>query len=139
MEQVTSELENLLLGPENEVDEFLLKGEISQAAQLSLSVLASAKVKTECGQNVPTDIQFHVRKVNKCSKASRNFLSIVSVPIKTLAFRFMRHKKKECLVAGGSCWLHTRSQASFSSKHSIQVLSRSVENMTSHFSTKYIA
>lgn len=67
LEQVSSELEKLFLGPENEVDEFLLKGEISQAAQLSLSVLASAKEKTECGQTVPVDIQHQVRKVNQGS------------------------------------------------------------------------
>lgn len=45
-----------------DMDEFLGKGEIIQAAQLATLVLKSAKESknTECGQSLPRDVQNNV-------------------------------------------------------------------------------
>ena len=43
-------LKSLVLGEGNQLDQFLRKGEVSQAAQLALSVLKTANEKTDCGQ-----------------------------------------------------------------------------------------
>lgn len=47
-------------GEDSKLDVFLRKGEIGQAAQLALSVMASAREKTECGQSLPSDVQNQV-------------------------------------------------------------------------------
>ena len=49
-EKVEKRLKSLVLGEGNELDQFLRKGEVSQAAQLALSVLKTANEKTDCGQ-----------------------------------------------------------------------------------------
>lgn len=58
LEEVKDNLNNLIV----DMDEFLGKGEIIQAAQLATLVLKSAKESknTECGQSLPRDVQNNV-------------------------------------------------------------------------------
>ena len=48
-------------GDGNKLDGFLNKGELAQAAQLSLSVLKSANEKNDCGQTLDPDFKNLVR------------------------------------------------------------------------------
>ena len=52
---VANKLKSYVLGEGNKLDEFLNKGELSQAVQLSLSVLKSANEKNDCGQTLDPD------------------------------------------------------------------------------------
>lgn len=63
LEEIGENLNSLIV----DMDEFLGKGEIVQAAQLATLVLKSAKESknTECGQRIPSDVQNNVSsKVN---------------------------------------------------------------------------
>lgn len=57
IENVANQLKNVVIKENNKLDEFLRKGEISQAAQLSLSVLKASNEKTECGQELSLDVK----------------------------------------------------------------------------------
>lgn len=45
-------MKSLLVGEGNKLDAFLNKGEISQAAQLAMSILKVANAKSECGKGL---------------------------------------------------------------------------------------
>lgn len=45
-------MKSLLVGEGNKLDGFLNKGEISQAAQLAMSILKVANAKSECGKGL---------------------------------------------------------------------------------------
>ena len=55
-DEVAIKLKGFIVGESNKLDEFLNKGELSQAVQLGISVFKSANEKSECGQELdPTD------------------------------------------------------------------------------------
>ena len=54
---VAIKLKSYVIGEGNKLDEFLYKGELSQAAQLSLSVLKSAHEKNDCDQALDPDVK----------------------------------------------------------------------------------
>ena len=58
---VAIKLKSYVLGEGNPLDGFLTKGELSQAVQLSLSVLKSANEKNNCGQELDPDAKALVR------------------------------------------------------------------------------
>ena len=58
---VATKLKSYVLGDGNKLDDFLNKGELSQAVQLSLSVLKSANAKHDCGQTLDPDVKKLVR------------------------------------------------------------------------------
>ena len=58
---VAIKLKAFVLGEGNPLDGFLNKGELSQAVQLSLSVLKSTNEKTDCGQTLNADVKTLVR------------------------------------------------------------------------------
>ena len=62
-ENVANQLKSVVIDENNKLDEFLRKGEISQAAQLSLSVLKASNEKTECGQELNLDVKLLVSGV----------------------------------------------------------------------------
>lgn len=62
VEEVANKLKSFVVGEDNKLDEFLRKGEISQAAQLSLAVLKAANEKTDCGQELSSDAKQLVSK-----------------------------------------------------------------------------
>lgn len=62
VDQVATKLKSYVLGDGNKLDEFLNKGELSQAVQLSLAVLKSINEKNDCGQIHNSDLQRLVRK-----------------------------------------------------------------------------
>ena len=51
-DEVAIKLKGFIVGENNKLNEFLNKGELSQAVQLGLSVLKSANEKSECGQEL---------------------------------------------------------------------------------------
>ena len=56
-DEVAIKLKGFVVGEGNKLDEYLNKGELSQAVQLGISVFKSANEKTECGQELdPNDI-----------------------------------------------------------------------------------
>lgn len=55
VEEVSNKLKGFVIGDESDLDEFLKKGEISQASQLAITVLKSADEETECGQTLSLD------------------------------------------------------------------------------------
>ena len=55
VEHVANKLKNFVIGEESNLDGFLKKGEISQAAQLAITVFKSANEKTDCGQTIDED------------------------------------------------------------------------------------
>ena len=57
VDEVAARLKSYVLGDGNKLDEFLNKGELSQAVQLSLSVLKSVNEKNDCGQTHYLDFQ----------------------------------------------------------------------------------
>lgn len=57
IDKVATKLKSYLLGDGNKLDEFLNKGELSQAVQLSRSVLKSVNEKNDCGQTHNSDLQ----------------------------------------------------------------------------------
>lgn len=57
IDEVATKLKSYVLGEGNKLDEFLNKGELSQAVQLSLSVLKSVNEKNDCGQTHDSDLQ----------------------------------------------------------------------------------
>ena len=52
LEEVANKLKGFVVGEGNKLDEYLNKSELSRAVQLGISVLKSAKTKTECGQEL---------------------------------------------------------------------------------------
>ncbi|KAL9954039.1 hypothetical protein ACROYT_G041527 [Oculina patagonica] len=54
---VATKLKSYVLGEGNPLDEFLNKGELSQAVQLSLSVLKSTNEENDCGQELDPDVK----------------------------------------------------------------------------------
>ena len=58
---VAERLKSYVLGEGNPLDGFLNKGELSQAAQLSLSVLKSVNEKNDCGQELDPSVKQLVR------------------------------------------------------------------------------
>ena len=50
--EVSNQLKSQVVGEGNKMDEFLNKGEVSQAAQLAMSVLKTAYAKPECGEGL---------------------------------------------------------------------------------------
>ena len=54
-DEVATKLKSYIHGVGNKLDGFLKKGELAQAAQLSLSVLKSANEKNDCGQALDPD------------------------------------------------------------------------------------
>ena len=63
--EVATKLRSYVLGDGNNLDEFLNKGELSQAVQLSLSVLKSVNEENDCGQTHSSDLQRLVCKTQK--------------------------------------------------------------------------
>lgn len=59
--EVTNKLQSYVLGEGNPLDGFLNKGVLSQAAQLSLSVLKSADKKNDCGRTLDPGVKKLVR------------------------------------------------------------------------------
>ena len=59
---VATKLRSYVLGEGNQLDGFLSKGELSQAVQLSLSVLQSANGGSDCGQTLEPDTKKLVRQ-----------------------------------------------------------------------------
>jgi len=57
IDKVATKLKSYVLGDGNKLDEFLNKGELSQAVQLSLSVLKSVNEKNECGKTHSSDLK----------------------------------------------------------------------------------
>ncbi|XP_068753326.1 polycystin-1-like protein 2 [Montipora capricornis] len=53
-ETVGEQLQSLVVGEGNKMDGFLNKGEVSQAAQLAMSVLKAANAKSSCGNELST-------------------------------------------------------------------------------------
>ena len=51
-EKVANKLKSFVVGEGNKLDEFLNKGELSQAVQLGISVIKSANEKSECGKEL---------------------------------------------------------------------------------------
>ena len=58
---VAIKLKSYVIGEGNPLDGFLNKGELSQAVQLSLSVLKSANEKNDCGQELDPSVKALVR------------------------------------------------------------------------------
>ncbi|XP_078351938.1 LOW QUALITY PROTEIN: polycystin-1-like protein 2 [Oculina patagonica] len=54
---VAMNLKSFVLGEGNPLDEFLNKGELSQAVQLSLSVIKSVNAKNDCGKELDPDVK----------------------------------------------------------------------------------
>ena len=52
---VATKLKSFIIGEGNKLDESLNKGELSQAVQLSLSVLKSANEEMDCGKTLDQD------------------------------------------------------------------------------------
>ena len=61
IEEVARKLQNFVIGGGNQLDEFLKKGNINQAATLARSVLKSANKKTDCGRTLDNDTKTLVR------------------------------------------------------------------------------
>ena len=57
IDEVSSKLKGYVLGEGNALEEFINKGDLSQAVQLSLSVLKSVNEKNDCGQTHDSDLQ----------------------------------------------------------------------------------
>lgn len=53
--EVAKKLTNFVIGEDNQLDGFLKKGNISQAATLARSVLKSSREKTDCGRTLDND------------------------------------------------------------------------------------
>ena len=64
-DEVAIKLKSYVHGDGNKLDEFLNKGELAQATQLSLSVLKSANEKNDCGQTLDPDVKKLVRSRKK--------------------------------------------------------------------------
>lgn len=62
VEEVSSKLQNLVLGEDSKLDEFIRKGEISKVTLLALSVLKAANTDTsECKQPLSQGLKTLVR------------------------------------------------------------------------------
>lgn len=59
--EVANKLKSYVLGEGNPLDGFLNKGVLSQAAQLSLSVLKSANERNDCGKTLDPGVKMLVR------------------------------------------------------------------------------
>ena len=57
IDEVSTKLKGYVLGESNALEEFINKGDLSQAVQLSLSVLKSVNEKNDCGQTHDSDLQ----------------------------------------------------------------------------------
>ncbi|XP_027041641.1 uncharacterized protein LOC113669763 [Pocillopora damicornis] len=88
LEEVANKLKGFVVGEGNKLDEYLNKGELSRAVQLGISVLKSAKTKTECGQELdPKDkalisntlISKFTAKTPENLEMSRLVMSVVSL------------------------------------------------------------
>jgi len=60
-DEVANKLKSFVLGEGNPLDGFLNKGELSQAAQLALSVLKSANEKNDCEKTLDPGVKMLVR------------------------------------------------------------------------------
>lgn len=60
-DEVGNQLKSLVVGEGNKMDKFLNKGEVSQAAQLAMSVLKAANAKSDCGKELSTLVKIVVR------------------------------------------------------------------------------
>ena len=73
-----------MVGEGNKLDEFLNKGEVSQAAQLALVVLKVANAESDCGQGlsilviivVRACINYQLLNFGKSAVSNRNTLGI---------------------------------------------------------------
>ena len=65
VDEVATKLKSYVLGGGNKLDEFLNKGELSQAVQLSLSVLKSVNEENDCGQTHNSGLKRLVCKYTK--------------------------------------------------------------------------
>lgn len=59
--EVAIKLQNFVIGKGNRLDEYLKRGNISQAATLARSVLKSSNEKTDCGRTLDNDTKTLVR------------------------------------------------------------------------------
>lgn len=57
IDEVSTKLKGYVVGEGNALEEFLNKGDLSQAVQLSLSVLKSVNEENDCGQTHDSDLQ----------------------------------------------------------------------------------
>ena len=64
-DEVATKLISYVYGDGNKLDGFLNKGELAQAAQLSLSVLKSANEKNDCGQTLDPEAKKFVSLMEK--------------------------------------------------------------------------
>ena len=74
-DEVANKLKSYVHGEGNKLDGFLNKGELSQAVQLSLSVLKSANEKNDCGQTLDPDVKKLVRLMEKSDYTHNCFIS----------------------------------------------------------------
>ena len=65
-EQVANKLKSFVVGEGNKLDEFLNKGELSQAVQLGISVIKSANEKSECEKELDPKDKALVREKKNC-------------------------------------------------------------------------
>ena len=74
-DEVAIKLKSYVYGDGNKLDGLLHKGELAQAAQLSLSVLKSANEKSDCGQTLDPDVKKLVRlRITKILNTQNSFL-----------------------------------------------------------------
>ena len=57
MEEVENHLKGFVMGVDNQLDRFLIKGEVFQATQLSSSLLKTINEKTDCGQGLSIGVK----------------------------------------------------------------------------------
>ena len=65
-ENVENHLNAYVIGDNNKLDKFLWRGEIIQAAQLSLSILKALNQQSDCGLQSSWDIQHLVKRLQPC-------------------------------------------------------------------------
>ena len=63
IQEVANRLTSLVIGEDCKLDEYLKKSNINQAAQLARTVLASANLKTDCGETLDENTKTNVRYV----------------------------------------------------------------------------
>ena len=78
-DEVATKLKSFVHGDGNKLDGFLNKGELAQAAQLSLSVLKSANEKNDCGQTLDPDVKKLVSLLEKSYLKSRHLTFVSGV------------------------------------------------------------
>ena len=87
---VVNKLKSYVLGEGNPLDGFLSKGELSQAVQLSLSVLKSANEKNDCGQELDPSVKKLVCSLSQPPHHSRPYLNSCCHRLKVVSVENIR-------------------------------------------------